>query len=165
MLTSTLGGGRRRRWSDRDKGRIVAESYAPEAIVSEVARRSEIAPQHLFAWRKAAREGRLGLPADAAPLFVPVVVAGIAAGGSRAKIWGAIDHDRDCRRRGAGRTRRRCRMACRSVARRAGDGMIAVPAGVRVLVATKPIDFRKGADGLAALIREVLGHDPFLCVG
>jgi transposase len=39
--------------------------------------------------------------------------------------------------------------------------MIAVPAGVRVLVATKPIDFRKGADGLAALIREVLGHDPF----
>ena len=39
--------------------------------------------------------------------------------------------------------------------------MIAVPAGIRVLVATKPIDFRKGADGLAALIREVLGHDPF----
>lgn len=39
--------------------------------------------------------------------------------------------------------------------------MIAVPAGVHVLVATKPIDFRKGADGLAALIREMLGHDPF----
>ena len=39
--------------------------------------------------------------------------------------------------------------------------MIAVAAGMRVLVATKPIDFRKGADGLAALIREVLGHDPF----
>jgi transposase len=39
--------------------------------------------------------------------------------------------------------------------------MIAVPAGMRVLVATKPIDFRKGADGLAALVRETLGHDPF----
>jgi transposase len=39
--------------------------------------------------------------------------------------------------------------------------MITVPAGVRVLVATKPIDFRKGADGLAALIRETLGQDPF----
>ena len=39
--------------------------------------------------------------------------------------------------------------------------MIAVPAGLRVLVATRPIDFRKGADGLVALIREVLGHDPF----
>jgi hypothetical protein len=43
--------------------------------------------------------------------------------------------------------------------------MIAVPAGMRVLVATKPIDFRKGADGLAALVRETLGQDPFLCVG
>jgi transposase len=39
--------------------------------------------------------------------------------------------------------------------------MITVPAGVRVLVATRPIDFRKGADGLAALIRETLGQDPF----
>ena len=39
--------------------------------------------------------------------------------------------------------------------------MIAVPVGMRVLIATQPVDFRKGADGLAALIREGLGHDPF----
>jgi transposase len=39
--------------------------------------------------------------------------------------------------------------------------MIAVAAGVKVLVATKPVDFRKGADGLVAMVREVLGHDPF----
>ena len=39
--------------------------------------------------------------------------------------------------------------------------MIAVPAGVRVLVATKPVDFRCGADSLAALVREQLAHDPF----
>jgi transposase len=39
--------------------------------------------------------------------------------------------------------------------------MIAVPAGMQVLVASKPVDFRKGADGLAALVREALGHDPF----
>jgi putative transposase len=32
--------------------------------------------------------------------------------------------------------------------------MIAVPAGVRVLIATKPVDFRRGADSLAALARE-----------
>ena len=43
--------------------------------------------------------------------------------------------------------------------------MITVPAGIRVLIATKPVDFRKGADGLVALIREGLGHDPFICVG
>jgi transposase len=39
--------------------------------------------------------------------------------------------------------------------------MITVPAGIRVLVATKPVDFRKGGDGLAALVREALGADPF----
>jgi transposase len=39
--------------------------------------------------------------------------------------------------------------------------MIAVPAGIRVLVATRPIDFRKGADGLVALVSETLGQDPF----
>ena len=68
-----VGPGRRRRWSDEAKGRIVAESFAPGAIVSDVARRHDISPQHLFAWRKAARGGRLSLPAEAAPLFVPVV--------------------------------------------------------------------------------------------
>ena len=34
--------------------------------------------------------------------------------------------------------------------------MITIPAGVRVLVATKPVDFRKGGDGLIALVRETL---------
>jgi transposase len=32
---------------------------------------------------------------------------------------------------------------------------------VRVLVATKPVDFRKGAEGLAALVREDMKADPF----
>jgi transposase len=39
--------------------------------------------------------------------------------------------------------------------------MISIPGGARVLVATRPIDFRKGAHSLAALAREVLGEDPF----
>ena len=69
------GVGRRRRWSDEDKGRIVAESYAPGAVVSEIARRHEISPQHLFAWRKAARNGQLALAADDAAVFVPVMMA------------------------------------------------------------------------------------------
>jgi transposase len=32
---------------------------------------------------------------------------------------------------------------------------------VRVMVATRPVDFRKGAEGLAALVREAMGADPF----
>src|ERR1700740_1732048 len=55
-----VGAGRRRRWSEEVKGRIVAESYAPGAGVAEGGRR-------------AARAGVLSLPADEAPLFVPVV--------------------------------------------------------------------------------------------
>ena len=39
--------------------------------------------------------------------------------------------------------------------------MISIPSGVRVLVATRPVDFRKGPHGLAALAAEVLGEDPF----
>jgi transposase len=39
--------------------------------------------------------------------------------------------------------------------------MIAASAGVKIMVATKPVDFRKGADGLVALVREQLCHDPF----
>lgn len=37
-----------------------------------------------------------------------------------------------------------------------------IPSGaVRVLVATRPVDFRKGMDGLAALAWENLGADPY----
>lgn len=39
--------------------------------------------------------------------------------------------------------------------------MIALPSSARILLATKPVDFRKGAHGLAALAAEVLGEDPF----
>src|SRR6266567_8422165 len=70
------GVGRRRRWSEAEKGRIVAESFAPGAVVSQIARRYDLVPQHLFSWRKAARDGELALPAaDATALFVPVVMA------------------------------------------------------------------------------------------
>jgi transposase len=39
--------------------------------------------------------------------------------------------------------------------------MIALPSGTRILLATRPVDFRKGAHGLAALAAEVLQEDPF----
>ena len=39
--------------------------------------------------------------------------------------------------------------------------MIGLGGPLRVMVATKPVDFRKGADGLAALVREAMGADPF----
>ena len=39
--------------------------------------------------------------------------------------------------------------------------MITLPAGARILLATKPVDFRKGAHSLAALAAAELGADPF----
>lgn len=39
--------------------------------------------------------------------------------------------------------------------------MIGPTGAVRVMVATKPVDFRKGAKGLAALVRESMDSDPF----
>ena len=39
--------------------------------------------------------------------------------------------------------------------------MIGPTGAVRVMVATRPVDFRKGAEGLAALVRESMQADPF----
>src|SRR5262245_22599838 len=97
------GVGRRRRWSHADKGRIVAESFAPGAVVSDVARRHEISPQHLFAWRKAARRGQLALPADEAAMFVPVMMAAQKPVATTPSIA-----NRDGWDRGSGRMRRGC---------------------------------------------------------
>ncbi len=69
VITGALG---RRRWSAEAKARIVAESLAPGVVISEVARRHDLRPQQLFAWRHQARQGRLMLPA-AELSFVPVV--------------------------------------------------------------------------------------------
>ena len=55
---------RRRRWSDEEKGRIVAEAIAPGAVIADVARRHDLAPQQLSNWIRAAKEGQFTLPAD-----------------------------------------------------------------------------------------------------
>ena len=39
--------------------------------------------------------------------------------------------------------------------------MIGATGAARVFIATRPVDFRKGADGLAALVRDMMRADPF----
>ena len=57
VINGDLG---RRKWSAERKGEIVAESMQPGVVVSEVARRHNLTPQQLFAWRHDAKQGRLG---------------------------------------------------------------------------------------------------------
>lgn len=59
----------RRRWSADDRARILGETLAPGAVVSEVARRHGLTPQQLFTWRREARKA-----AERLPVFVPAVV-------------------------------------------------------------------------------------------
>ena len=74
-LEVITGVGRRRRWSDEDKARIVAESLDPRTSASAVARRYGLHASQLFVWRQ-----RLAAPAvREAPAFVPVVIAEDAA--------------------------------------------------------------------------------------
>ena len=62
--------GRRRRWSDEAKLRIVEESLSAPRQASATARRHGISNKLLFGWRKAYREGRFGTGFG----FVPAMI-------------------------------------------------------------------------------------------
>jgi transposase len=68
------GIGGRRRWSLDDKARIVEETLAPGAVVSEIARRHGLTPQQVFGWRRAARRSAEDGDDVGSPRFVPAVV-------------------------------------------------------------------------------------------
>src|SRR5215217_4004541 len=64
--------GRRRRWSEDEKARIVLESLAGPRLVSATARRHGISRSQLLAWHRTLRAER----SEAAPVpgFVPAVI-------------------------------------------------------------------------------------------
>jgi transposase len=90
-LEVITGVGGRRSWSDEDKGRIVAESFAAGANVSAVARRYGLRPQQVYAWRRLARVGALVLPAEEDVGFVPVVSTGGEATSSALSRAGIVE--------------------------------------------------------------------------
>src|SRR3954454_23565285 len=104
----------RRRWSEDDKRRLVAETFGPGATVYGVARRHGVSPSQLFAWRKLYRAGAgieravpapPGVPGFAAVAITPVTPPCVAdsvpppsglieielASGDRVRISGAPD--------------------------------------------------------------------------
>lgn len=70
--------GRRRRFSESEKLRIVQESFAGNRQASATARRHDISNSLLFRWRRAYRAGALGEP-KASPSFVQATIVESAA--------------------------------------------------------------------------------------
>ncbi|MCE7030844.1 IS66-like element accessory protein TnpA [Jiella avicenniae] len=68
--------GRRRRWSDEEKLKIVIESMAGPRLVSATARRYGISRSQLAMWRRTFRNQPAG--SDPGPTFVPAVLAPVS---------------------------------------------------------------------------------------
>ena len=63
----------RRFWSDDEKRRIVAQSYAPGVSVSVVARRYDVNSNLIFTWRRDPRY-KPAADGEGTPCFLPVEV-------------------------------------------------------------------------------------------
>ena len=72
--------GRRRRWSEDEKARIVLESMAGPRLVLPTARRHSISRSMLVVWRRAFKGAR-SQPSPAPP-FVPAIIAVPASRGT-----------------------------------------------------------------------------------
>jgi transposase len=68
------GAGRRRKWSNDDKARVVAEIEASGDSVCAVARRHGLLPQQLFGWRRQLREAAAGHSEAKEAQFVPAIM-------------------------------------------------------------------------------------------
>ena len=87
MRVEVLGGlERRRRWSQDDKARIVEETLAPGAKVTEVARRNGVAASLVFTWRRQARTIE-----QVGPRFASVQIAAAEAIEETSKLLRADD--------------------------------------------------------------------------
>lgn len=88
---------RRRHWTRVEKQRLVAETLAPGASVSLVARRHDVNANLLFTWRRQARHGILGeLPPvagkDESFSLIPIELA--SPGEARPRQQGPMRNDR-----------------------------------------------------------------------
>jgi transposase len=85
---ATTAGSERRRWTTAQKLKIVSESLAPHASVTEVARRHGLNPNLIYRWRHQVKTGALSRAPEAQSRFALVAVAG---GSARA----SMRNDRD----------------------------------------------------------------------
>ncbi|MCB8883976.1 transposase [Acidisoma cellulosilytica] len=65
---------RQRRWSTEQKLLILQEAFGVDGTVTDVARRHDVLPQQIYAWRKKFSPPKLNAPEIA--LFIPVSLIG-----------------------------------------------------------------------------------------
>lgn len=65
--------GRRRRWTDAEKVRIVEESFGAPGRVAETARRHDLGRSLLVRWRRQYRDGELAVGSEL-PRFAPLTI-------------------------------------------------------------------------------------------
>lgn len=90
---------RRKTWPKEFKAAVIAETFAPGANVSAVARRHGVSIGLVHYWRKCARDGGFSEPSDDVPRFIPVVpepprfsgTITIEVCGALVRLEGAID--------------------------------------------------------------------------
>jgi transposase len=92
-----VGPERRRRWSEDEKARIIAESFQPGVQVTEIARRHGMSRGLLYAWRRAARCTPASPVVPTEPAFVPVLLSAPEEPRTAAAASQTTDRDRGSR--------------------------------------------------------------------
>jgi len=65
---------RRRRWSEEEKARFVAETRQPGGTVADAARRHDLSRNLIYTWRRNLERELSGVETIALPSLVPVVL-------------------------------------------------------------------------------------------
>ena len=83
QVTVFSGPERRRRWSDEERLRIVAEAFAPGARVADVCRRHDVSSGLIYTWRRKLLDSGAAQEADVSdalptPVFAEAVIEGDA---------------------------------------------------------------------------------------
>ena len=181
-------GERRRMRSLDERKRIVEEALGPGALVAAVARRHGLNANLIFKWIRRSREGwrdrrreptkpqpsAIVAPEATGPAFVPVKLLELSAAPApppaeveakparemRRTARRDGDHPAE-RRQGVARCRRRRRSAAPGPVGAGRRLMLQFAPGVKVYLACKPVDMRRGFDGLAADVAQALHADPY----
>src|ERR1700749_4084938 len=151
--------GRRRRWSDDEKLRIVLESLETPRAISSTARRHDISRSLLMTWRRGFRPEPV--VRDAQNGFVRAVVATAetiaAEPGAQASGRMVIEIGKDRRIIVDAGVMRPRLGGCSPY----GSGDDPGCGRLRIWIASGHTDMRKGMNGLSLLVHEGLGRDPF----